>query len=160
MCSRFVPRFLTAEMRQRRKVACEKNLQVFDQIGRKFLDNIVTEDETPLSLYIPYSRRESKEWVLPTEKPAKVMRSGTSHRKCLMLSLFWDSTGVVLIDYTDGNINAEYYSNLISEARRLRRKPRNENLYLLHDNAPVHSHRTSFPAPDLLHSIIHHTVLI
>ena len=33
-------------------------------IGDSFLDNIIAIDETPLSLYVPDSRSESKEWNL------------------------------------------------------------------------------------------------
>ena len=143
LCSRFVPRFLTAEMMDRRQTACENNLRLLEEIGPRLLANIVTEDETPLSLYIPYSKRESKEWILPGEKPPKVLRSGTCHRKCVMLSVFWDSKGVVKADFTEGIINSEYYINLVNEVRGLRRKSRHQDLYLLHDNAPVHtSHRT------------------
>lgn len=105
LCSRFVPRFLTAEMMERRKVACENNLHWLDDIGPSFLANIVTEDETPLSLYIPHSKRESQEWAFPGEKPPKVLRSGTSHRKCLMLSVFWDSQGALKTDFTEGTIS-------------------------------------------------------
>ena len=76
LCSRFVPRFLTAEMREKRMQACQDNLALFDARGRNFLKNIITEDETPLSLYIPYSKRESREWVFPEEKPPKMLRSG------------------------------------------------------------------------------------
>jgi histone-lysine N-methyltransferase SETMAR len=55
--SRFVPRFLTPEMREDRVSCCEANLKLYDQYGEKFLHNIVTVDETPLSLYIPESKR-------------------------------------------------------------------------------------------------------
>jgi histone-lysine N-methyltransferase SETMAR len=143
LCSRFVPRFLTAEMRQKRMQACEENLELFHTLGDRFLDNIVTEDETPLSLYVPYSKRESREWVFAEEKPPKMLRSGQNHRKCLMLSVFWDAKGIVKVDFTAQNINADYYCALLSDARKLRRKPRNQDLYLLHDNAPVHTaHKT------------------
>ena len=105
-----------------------------DEIGPRFLENIVTEDETPLSLYIPFSRRESKEWVLPGQKPANVLRHGTTHKKIVMLTLFWDVKGHLKVDFTDGVINSDYYKDLINEVRNLRRKPRNHDLYLLHDN--------------------------
>lgn len=139
LCSRFVPRFLTAEMMDQRLLACQRNLDVMQEVGDRFLSNIVTEDETPLSLFLPYSRRESKEWKFPEEKPTNALRSGTSHRKCLMLSIFWDSTGVIKMDFTTGNINSEYYVGLLRDTRRLRRKPHNQQLFLLHDNAPIHT---------------------
>ena len=108
LCSRFVPRFLTAEMREKRMQACQENLALFHAFGQNCLKNIITEDETPLSLYVPYSKRESREWVFPEEKPPKIFRSGTSHRKCLMLSVFWYAKGVIKTDFTPGIIDSHY----------------------------------------------------
>jgi len=123
--------------------ACQENLALFHALGQNFLKNIITENETPLSFYVPYSKRESREWVFPQEKPPKMVRSGTSHRKCLILSVFWDAKGVIKTDFTQGIIDSHYYCALVSDVRKLRRKPRNQDLYLLHDNAPVHTaHRT------------------
>ena len=55
LCSRFVPRFLTAEMQQMRRQCAKKNLEIFDELGCAFIYNIVTKDETPLSLYLSLS---------------------------------------------------------------------------------------------------------
>ena len=57
--------FLTAEVREKRMQACEENLALFEVHGRNFLHNIITQDETPLSLYVPYSKGESRKWVFP-----------------------------------------------------------------------------------------------
>jgi len=77
-----------------------------DEIGPKFLENIETEYETPLILYIPFLRRESKEWVLLSQKPANVLRYGTTHKKIVMLTVFWDVKGLLKVDFTDG-VNSE-----------------------------------------------------
>ena len=102
--------------------------------------NIITEDETPLSLYLPESKRESSEWKFPGETSSKKMRSGTSHRKCLMLSIFWDAHGVILVDFADKqvHINSSYYSDLVDKCRHARRKERGIPMWLLQDNAPIH----------------------
>lgn len=141
LCSRFVPKFLTSELQEKRRRACQENLEILEALGDSFLTNIVTEDETPLSLYTPESKRDSAEWKFPKEKPSLKLRAGTSHRRCLMLSVFWDVRGIVSIDFADSNttLNSEYYSNLVKETRSRRRKPRNSNLWILHDNAPIHS---------------------
>ena len=98
-------------------------------------------DETPLSLFIPESKRESMEWKFPGETSAKKLKLSTSHRKSTMLSIFWDKNGIILIDYLDSgaNINSEYYSNLVKTARKNRRKSRLCDLFYLADNAPVHT---------------------
>ena len=119
LCSRFVPRFLTWEMMQNRLESCQNNLKIWEQHGDKFLHNIITEIETPLSMYLPESKRDSVEWKLPGEKPSlKYMRSGTSHGRTWMLSIFWDANGVVSMDFADKHttINAKYYSDLIVAA--------------------------------------------
>lgn len=145
MCSRFVPRFLTGDMQQRRLECCQKNLDIYKKLGDAFLKNIITEDETPLSLYIPESKRESAEWKMPGEKPTLKMRTGTSHKKCLMLTIFWDMKGIIKVDFaaSDVKINSDYYAQLIKEIRGKRQKRGKTELWLLHDNAPIHtSHLT------------------
>jgi len=145
LCSRFIPRFLTAEMQSCRLDCCQKNLELFEQFGDLFLVNIITMDETTLSLYVPESKRESLEWKFPGEASTKKMRSSAFHRKAMMLTLFWDANGVILADFLNSgtNINSEYYSNLVLEARKKRRKSRLCDLYYLADNAPVHTSQHS-----------------
>ena len=141
LCSRFVPYFITAEMSQRRLQCCQDNLDLHQQLGDVFLNNIVTEDETPLSLYLPEDRRSSAEFKFPGETATRKLRSGTSHRRALMLTIFWDVNGPIHIDIVDKNVrlNSEYYVEQVQAARTKRRKPRGQQLYLLHDNAPIHS---------------------
>ena len=145
LCSRFVPRFLTAEMQFQRFEICEENLKILESVGERFLENIITLDETPLSLYIPESKRESLEWKLPNESATRKMRSSATHRKCLMLSVFWDAKGIILCDFAENGvrIDSAYYSNLVERTRKLRRKSRVCKLYYLHDNAPVHTSAAS-----------------
>lgn len=68
-------------------------------------------------------------------------RSSTSHKKVLMLSIFWDCHDVILIDFTvnDVKLNTVYCSNLVKQARKKRRKIKLSDLYYLHDNAPIHT---------------------
>lgn len=145
LCSRFVPRFLTGEMCERRLTCCESNLHLFAEHGINFLKNIITEDETPVSLYVPESRRDSAEWRLPCESAPRKLRSGTSHRREAMLTVFWDRQGILKVDFLDkGNtMNGAYYSQLVREVRKLRRKPRGFPLWFLHDNAPIHTCRVA-----------------
>ncbi|MEZ0498457.1 transposase [Sphingomonas sp. IW22] len=140
LCSRFVPRLLTADMQAHRLKCCQQNLETLQRVGDHMLDNIITMDETPLSLYIPESRRESKEWKLAGETSSRKMKI-SSHKKALMLSIFWDANGVILTDFAESRVhlNSEYYINLVRQARKLRRKSRVSNLYYLHDNAPIHT---------------------
>lgn len=141
LCSRFIPRYLTREMQDSRSESCQNNLALYRQFGESFLKNIITMDETPLSLYIPQSKRESREWKFPGESGTRMLRAGTTHRKSLMLSVFWDWHGLILCDFAENGvkINSEYYSNLVTRCRQLRRKSKLSELYYLHDNAPIHT---------------------
>lgn len=145
LCSRFVPHFLTMEMCANRLMCCQENMKLFELHGNQFLDNILTEDETSLSLYLPDDRRTSAEWKLPGEVATRKLKSGLNHKKAFMLSVFWNSRGIIHMDFAekDVRITGEYYASLVLTARQKIRKPYRQNMYLLHDNAPVHKSRDS-----------------
>lgn len=143
ICSRFVPRFLTPEMKERRLRACLENWDTVKNKGELFLKSIITVDETPLSLYIPESRKESKTWHQKGDAVPLKMRSGTSHRKALMLTVFWSYHGIHKLDFLPSgpSIDAEYYFKLIVDCSNQLRLdfPRKKNWFFLQDNAPIHT---------------------
>lgn len=139
LCSRFVPRFLTAEMRQMRKEACQQNLELFVETRTALIDNLITMDETSLSLFTTEGKRESSEWRFQDEKPPKKLKCATTTRKCLMLSVFWNRMGVIKLDFTKEKLNADYYCALLEDVRKIKRKPRNDFIWFHHDNAPIHT---------------------
>jgi len=57
--------------------AYEKNLN--ESRGSSLVNNIITGGEKLLSLYVPYSKPDSKEWGFPDEKQPKMFHSGQSH---------------------------------------------------------------------------------
>ena len=122
LCSRVVPKLYV-------RLSCvQQNLGYLEEHGEAFLGNLVTEDETLLSLYIPETERQSASW-----KPALKLRNETSHKKCLMLTIFWDKKGPAKVYFAASKqrINSEYYCQLIKEVRSLRLKPRNQQMWLL-----------------------------
>jgi hypothetical protein len=50
--SRFVPRFSSSEMSEQRLEYSQANLLLFQQHCEVFLSDIITQDETPISLYL------------------------------------------------------------------------------------------------------------
>ena len=148
LCSRFVPYFISREMCDKRMQCCEQNLSLYEELGDTMLQNLITEDETPLSLYLPEDRRSSQEYKFPGESAKRKLRTGTDHRKGFMLVIFWDWQGVVLMDFVEcgTRVNSDYYSSKIREARKCRREPYGQSLYLLHDNAPIHTANISTQA--------------
>ena len=159
LCSRFVPKFLSGELCEKRVQCCAANLQLYDTHGDDFIENIVTQDETPVSLYVPDSKRDSAEWCFKEESAPRKLRSGTSHRRAAMLTVFWQSAGIIKIDFADKTtrINSEYYCQLLREVRRKRRKSRGVPLWLLHDNAPIHtSAATTFRVAECGFQLLNH----
>lgn len=55
----FVPRYLTAKMRACRMNSSQENLEIFERLKELLLQNIVTMNLAPLSLYIPETECES-----------------------------------------------------------------------------------------------------
>ena len=66
-----------------------------------------------------------------------------------MATVFWDSKGIILIDYKPAgtSITGEYYANVITQLRVAIKEKRRGKLaagvLLLHDNAPVHKSRVA-----------------
>jgi [histone H3]-lysine36 N-dimethyltransferase SETMAR len=64
------------------------------------------------------------------------------------MTIFWDSRGPVHMDFADkaNKLNGEYYTNVVEAARKKRRKPYGQTLFLLHDNAPIHKSAVAWTA--------------
>ena len=71
-------------------------------------------DETLIHYYTLESREGSKQWVKPGESAPKRPNTQPSAGK-VMVSVFWDSHGVIFIDYleTEKKITATYYAELL-----------------------------------------------
>ena len=66
-----------------------------------------------------------------------------------MATVFWDSKGIILIDYKPAgtSVTGEYYANVIKQLRVAIKEKRRGKLaagvLLLHDNAPVYKSRVA-----------------
>ncbi|GBP79513.1 Histone-lysine N-methyltransferase SETMAR [Eumeta japonica] len=82
------------------------------------------------------------------EKAAEEIQ-GTKSASKLMATIFWDSEGVLLIDYLSKGttMNGQYYANLLAQAREVviqkRRGKLLRGVLFLQDNASVHTARVS-----------------
>ena len=63
----------------------------------RLLSRIVTGDETWAHHYEPETKRQSVEWQHPQSPRKKKFKMTTSAVK-LMISVFWDIDGVILVD--------------------------------------------------------------
>ena len=108
-----------------------------------FLRSVLTGDESWIHHYEPESKQESLVWKTPAEpRPVKFKASKSTGK--VLLSIFWDSKGVVQTDYLEhgGTINGQYYAGLMHRLRaailQKRRGQIRRGVLLLHDNAPAH----------------------
>ena len=143
LCSRFLAKFITSKMAERRFTACRANLELFEELGDRFLESIMTEDEAPLNLFIRMTRPESSEWCFPEEAAPRKLKIGTSHRRCSTLSVFWSRNGILHLDILDKSrtTNGAYYAYLLEAAFSQLRRSQLRNKYLLHHNPLVHKAR-------------------
>jgi histone-lysine N-methyltransferase SETMAR len=149
VCSRWVPRQLTEELKQSRFEVCKQMLQRYQTEGEQFMKSIVTGDESWAHHYEPETKRQSMQWHhLGSPSPKKFKLSPSAGK--VMISVFWDSRGVLLLDFLANGetINsARYQQTLKKLARSVREKrPDLQDVILHHDNARPHTARATTAA--------------
>lgn len=162
VAARWVPRLLSPMQKDHRKETSIEMLQLFQADPDDFFDRLITMDECWVYHYDPETKEQSKQWKHASSPPPKKARSQPSSGK-VMLSVFWDSRGVLLTDYArkGTTITGNYYRNLLRklrvEIKAKRRGMLTKGVRLLHDNAPAHSaHETVKLAGDLGYEILPH----
>jgi hypothetical protein len=95
-----VPQQLTEEHKNNRVVICQRLLDCYANKGEDFLKRIVTGDKTWVHHFAPESKRQSMEWKHPGSPVKKKFKCQPSAGKA-MLTLFWDSQGVILEHYLE-----------------------------------------------------------
>ena len=114
--ARWVPRILTSEQRAKRVEVCNDLLQRYEEEGETFLESILTCDETWVHYSTPESKKASMQWKRKgSPPPVKAKRTPSAGK--VMATVFWDFKGVLHVDflYTQKTINAQYYSNLLTQ---------------------------------------------
>ncbi len=123
--AKFVPRLLTDEQKMMRVWIATSNLQRLKD-DPQLLDKIVTGDESPLYLLDPETRQESKQWLPKnSQRPQKALRQHCHRRS--MVTVFFDTRGVILTEYNEGSIDTDSYINTL---RKLRQKIRQKRPFM------------------------------
>ncbi|KAJ2953508.1 hypothetical protein O0L34_g1107 [Tuta absoluta] len=134
---------------KQRRVECSRSILALrseDKDG--VLGRIVTGDETWVHHYEPEYKQDSMQWHKKGTPPPKKFKVSQSAGK-LMATVFWDSEGILLIDYKDKgvSITGEYYASILERLREAIKEKRRGKLakgvLLLHDNAPVYTSRVA-----------------
>ena len=145
VCARWVPRALSEEQKATRMMCSLTFLQRYHD-GQHFIDQIITGDETWLHHFVPTTKKatmECKHAGSPTKKKFKVTPSAGK----VMATIFWDSCGVILIEYLERGhtVTADRYCATLTRLRDAVRRKRpgmlSNGVILLHDNARPHTAR-------------------
>ena len=139
--ARWVPRMLTLPQKQQRVKCSRAFLDLCKEDKDGVSSRIVTGDET----WIYYYELESKQNFMhkkgtPPPKKFKVSQSAGK----LMAMVFWDSEGILLIDYKDKgvSITGQYYALILERLKEAIKEKRRGKLIkgvlLIYNNAPVY----------------------
>jgi histone-lysine N-methyltransferase SETMAR len=167
VCARWVPRELKDREKINRMDLSLRHLRLYADEGENMLNRIVTGDESWVHHYQPDSKCASIKWKHPSSPPIKKLKYNVkqSAGKVMMLTVFWDSQGVLLAHFqTHGeNVNSasyEYCEVLLKLRDAVRRKRPGRlagGVLLHHDNARPHTARaTQERIQDLQRELIEH----
>jgi histone-lysine N-methyltransferase SETMAR len=95
VCARWVPRILTAEHLTKRVELSKQFIKKVNRGGIRFLDRIITTDESWFHYYDPETKQQSSQWKncnSPPPKKAKITKSLGKN----MFILFMDRKGMLL----------------------------------------------------------------
>ena len=93
---RWVSRMLTDENKASRVAMCQAMLSRDKGMNSAFFSSVVTMDETWMPMFNPETKWQSAQWKHTDSPPPKKFRVTASAEK-MMVAMFWDSEGVILI---------------------------------------------------------------
>ena len=99
LSARWVPRLLTADHKRARVIAPKQCLGMCQRNSKEFSRHYVIVGETWIHYYTPETKNQLKMWTGPGESAPKKAKTVPSAGK-VMATIFWDSHGIILIDYT------------------------------------------------------------
>ncbi|GBL84136.1 Histone-lysine N-methyltransferase SETMAR [Araneus ventricosus] len=140
LCSRWVPKLLTEEHKNKRFECSLNFLTRYNEEGGAMLSRIVKGDETWVSHVTPESKQQSMEWS-HTHFPVRVKAKQTLSQSKIIASVFWDRHSVLMVDFMQRGttINAVAYGQTLRKLRTAiqnkRRGMLTDGILLLHDNA-------------------------
>ena len=117
--SRWVPRMLTPEKKQKRVEICEELLKRFREEGDQFLLNIVNGDESWIHYFDPEEKRLSMECRHTSSPRPKKFKTMPSAGK-ILLTVFWDSHRIYMTEFLEAGktVNSARYMGTIKNLRR------------------------------------------
>ncbi len=147
IASRFIPKILTDNQKQRHVDATQRNLQRLED-EPLLLRRVVTGDESWVHCYQPNLKQQDMAWVSRQDpRPVKALRARSV--KKVMLTTFMDDSACLHHEFTRKSVNRYTYTHILGRLReKVHRKcpgmwapaaGRQRAMLLLHDNAPAHT---------------------
>ena len=117
-----------------------------------FFDRIITVDETWVYQYDPDTKQQSKQW-LPCGSSGPIKFKSERSVKKVMATVFWDSEGVVLVDFLEGKktVTGTYYVKVL---RKLRAKLAEKHPGKLHCGNLFHHNNALAPSSQIIRDIL------
>ena len=140
----WVPKMLSNYHKTRRTEISKNNLDRMNSDPENIFNRIVTQDETWVHHFDPELKTHSMEWRKKGSPPPRKFKV-TKRRSKVMVSIFWDCQGIIMIDYLEKQktINGQYYADTLVRLRECIKKKRlgklRKSVLLLQDNAPSHT---------------------
>jgi hypothetical protein len=125
VCAPWVPRELKDREKMNRMGLSLQHLLRYADEGEDMLNKIVTEDESWVHHYQSESKCASVQWKQITQFTFKQKFKVTPSAGTVMLTLFWDSQGVLLAHFQKRgeNVNSASYCKVLLKLRNaIRRK--------------------------------------
>jgi hypothetical protein len=144
VCARWVPRELKDRETMNRKCLPLQHFLRYGDEGERMLNRVVTGNESWVHHYQPESKRALAQCKHPSSFSAKKLKVTPSAGK-VMLTIFWDSQGVLLAHFQKcgENVNSASYCEVLLKLRGATRRKRPGQLargILLHQhNARPHT---------------------
>ncbi len=146
---KFIPHLINDRQKADQVVYSTANLELVRTVPR-FLDRIVSGDETWVSIFHQETKFESCQWTpRGGARPTKAVKSNSVHKT--MLILFHDAYGVIHLEFLPRGetIDADFYCDVLRRLKEQIRRKRPglwerddegyRGFYLHHDNATPHT---------------------
>ncbi len=145
-CAKFIPRDLTEPQKWTRMTVAQDNIDLLcaKDDPEKFVQSIITGDETWISTYEPDSKQQSRAWM--PSGPTRLKKARSASVKKTMMTAFFDCKGIVMIEFLapGDTVKSETYIKTLSKLKECIQKKRPElwsgrNFILHHDNVSPHT---------------------
>ena len=136
--ARCVPKLLWPVLKRTRLNMSKENIVIFYADPNTILQWFVTMGEARVHHFQPKTKQQSKQWKHLGSLPPMEANTGMSAGK-VMISIFWDTEGVLLVDYLDkGHTNTgAYYADLLRQLReKISQFVVERGVFLHQDNTP------------------------